>query len=197
MALPDLNFQDCSTYGGHWTARAGEIEFSIERDGSGGFLAVAMVRGVCYVKDAVTSDGAMLACRLAVRDGIASWQDGTVLHDAFGAPFVEPGDAEVNAVADDARRYCHACSCEIDTHGERQRGMCVGCSDDSAVCRDWRLAVVDEDGAVTWTGSGWDYVQSNQDDLAAVLRLRVGLSFDGGGGAAPWYAVVRLPNDDG
>jgi hypothetical protein len=74
--------------------------------------------------------------------------------------------------------------------------MCVECDRDevSAICRGWRLAVVDEDGCPTWVGSGWDYVQANPDDREQVVALRTGESFSGGGGAATWYAVVRLPD---
>ncbi len=175
-----------------------------------------MYGGRSWTIDAATSDGAMLACRrAAAAESFEGWEladdpdhnaarcydcsgpcrRGSDLCEGCAAP-VEPDAAAVDAVSDEDEdlRYCRACTNVIDTHGERQRGMCVGCTDDSAVCRDWRLAVVDEDGAVTWTGSGWDYVQENPHDLTAVLRLRVGLSFDRGGGAAPWYAVVRLPN---
>jgi hypothetical protein len=104
---------------------------------------------------------------------------------------VEPEDAEVDAVAD--RRYCHACGVMIELRGELARGLCCECSGDDPICVDWRLLIVDEDRQITWT-SGWDFLSENPDHRADLLALHVGMSFEGGGGAQPWYAVVRLPN---
>lgn len=95
---------------------------------------------------------------------------------------------------EDPTRPCSVCGKPLDTRGELNRNMCVDCSDDAETIGDWLLAVVDEGGDGTWKGTAIDYLAANPDDREQVTRLLVGSSFSGGGGAAPWYAVVRLPN---
>ena len=173
-----------------------------------------------YTATRATLDGAMLACRTAERDGFDGWSaSGDTPNTSADAG--EP--PRVWTAADWRADVLAAWYGEADDPDPERCGECgADLPPGDEPCRDCRVVAAAMDAGqkvriamLTLETDHFgrqdvepsictlaDFIADNEHvrdhaTLGRLLALRVGESWSDGGGAAPWYAIVRLPNDPG